>query len=129
MTTEVAEWLQTGGVLAFAGAVMWELRQLRPLFAQLIQERQEDRALVAEVKAILAALLERERIRDERKRRDSDRPTTHAPAPSAWPEDESTGLHDIMARQRSAAARPSSQRIKTPAGGIRPPRPGTHHDE
>ena len=118
---EAAPWVQTGGLLAFAGAVLWELRQLRPLFKQLVSERQEDRTLIADVRAILAALLERERIRDERKRRDSDRPVS-APIPAAqWPEDESTGLHEIMARQR--------QRIKTPVGGVRPPRPGTHHDE
>lgn len=120
---EVAPWVQTGSLLAFAGAVLWELRQLRPLFERLVSERQEDRSLIADVRVILAALLERERIRDERKRRDSDRPPSTPIPVEQWPEDESTGLHEIMARQRRSA------RIKTPAGGVRPPRPGTHHDE
>lgn len=48
-----ASWIQAGGVLAFAGAVLWELRQLRPI--------------MAEVKTVLASLLERERMRAEQR--------------------------------------------------------------
>lgn len=48
-----ASWIQAGGVLAFAGAVLWELRQLRPL--------------IAEVRQVLASLLERERMRAEQR--------------------------------------------------------------
>lgn len=49
----VASWVQAGGVVAFAGAVLWELKQLRPI--------------MSEVKGILASLLERERMRSEQR--------------------------------------------------------------
>jgi hypothetical protein len=62
-----ASWLQTGGVIAFAAAVLWELRQLRPLIKGWIEERQRDRDLLSEVKIILGALLERERMRGEQR--------------------------------------------------------------
>ncbi len=31
----VASWIQAGGVVAFAAAVWWELRQLRPLMTKV----------------------------------------------------------------------------------------------
>jgi hypothetical protein len=49
----VAGWVQAGGVVAFAGAVLWELKQLRPI--------------MAEVKQVLTSMLERERMRAEQR--------------------------------------------------------------
>lgn len=45
----LAQWVQAGGVLAFAGAVWFELRRLRPIMDS--------------IHATLAALLERDRMR------------------------------------------------------------------
>lgn len=78
--TQTASWIQTGGVLAFAGAVLWELKQLRPLIKEWIEERRADRDLIGEVKTLLAQLLERERMRSEqraqllRRKAESDQP-------------------------------------------------------
>jgi hypothetical protein len=55
----VASWVQAGGVLAFASAVLWQLRDLKPLFSEIGR-------VIADVEKTLAALLERERIRHER---------------------------------------------------------------
>jgi hypothetical protein len=49
----VASWVQAGGVVAFAGAVLLELKQLRPI--------------MSEVKQVLASMLERERMRAEQR--------------------------------------------------------------
>ncbi len=49
----VASWIQAGGVVAFAAAVLWELRLMRPI--------------LTEVKTVLASLLERERMRGEQR--------------------------------------------------------------
>jgi hypothetical protein len=62
-STATASWIQTGGVLAFAAAVLWELKQLRPLIKEWIDQREKDRGLLNEVKTILSVLLERERMR------------------------------------------------------------------
>ncbi len=106
-----ASWIQTGGVLVFAGVVLWELRQLKPTLAAWV-------SMMGEVREILAATLERERIRGEaRRRRDSSDPPNRV-----FAEDESTNLHDIMAKSKR-------ERARTPRGGVRPPRPGTHHDD
>jgi len=34
-SSEVATWVQAGGLLAFASAVYWELRQLRPFLKDI----------------------------------------------------------------------------------------------
>lgn len=56
-------WIQTGGVVAFAAAVLIWLRdykrEVAPVFAELV-------ATMKDVKTTLAALLERERARAER---------------------------------------------------------------
>lgn len=52
-STAIAGWVQAGGVVAFAGAVLWELKQLRPI--------------MSEVKQVLASMLERERMRSEQR--------------------------------------------------------------
>lgn len=68
----VTSWVQTGGVWAFAGAVLWELKQLRPVIKEwidaLAKVREEITASAkahAEVRVVLAGILERERWRDE----------------------------------------------------------------
>jgi hypothetical protein len=42
------------------------------------------------------------------------------PRGESW--EESTDLHEIIEKQRR-------ERVKTPAHGVRRPRPGSHHDE
>jgi hypothetical protein len=100
-----ADMIQGGAVVVLCMIVLFELRQLRPVMTG--------------VRDVLAALLERDRIRSERRREPS------TPPPS-MPDDfapESTDLHDIMEKQRQRRSR-----AQTPRGGVRSPRPGTHHD-
>lgn len=127
-------WIQTGGVLAFAGAVLWELKQLRPLFKAMIEERQKDRETMTEVKVVLSSLLERERMRAEqraqlielRRRGDSDRPVSRRPQENY---DDTTDavampLQPIKKRHRS---NPGGH----PIGGygpIKPPRDDSDED-
>jgi hypothetical protein len=78
-----------------------------------------------ETRVLIAALLERERIRDARRRRDSDQPRRAATPRGGVPVgefdvEESTDIVSIMDRQREV--------LRTKAGE-RKPRAGTHHDE
>jgi hypothetical protein len=52
-SNNVASWVQAGGVVAFAAAVLWELKQLRPIMSEVAQ--------------VLAKMLERERMRAEQR--------------------------------------------------------------
>lgn len=115
------DFLQAGGVLAFAGLVLYLLRELNPTLKGLRSE-------MFEMRITIAAILERERIRDARRRRESDQPITrsrhHQERPNlhAIPEEvdsETTDLVKLIEIQREAASRPR---------GDRPPRKGTHHD-
>ena len=97
-----------GTLLVLCLLVLAELRALRPVMVG--------------VREVLAALLERERIRDARKARDGSgpKPMPKVPEQPEWPDHEDTGIQSIIERQR---------RTRTPGGGVRAPRPGTHHDE
>jgi hypothetical protein len=55
----VASWVQAGGVGLFAAAVLWQLRDLKPIFKAVGET-------LTRVETTLAALLERERTRGER---------------------------------------------------------------
>lgn len=99
----MAGWIQAGGVVAFATAVMVELRAIRPTLTS--------------IKEVLSALLERERIRGERRRE----PSAPHKRPE-WSDGETTDLHTLVEMQRRGP------RPKTPAMGVRNPRPGSHHD-
>lgn len=112
----------SGAVVVLCWLVIGELRGLRPVFSDLRQGMSDLRDGLASVREVISALLERERIRAARK--DSVPPmpkaaSTISPAES-W--DDSTDLHDIIERQRR-------QRTRSPAGGVRVPRPGLHHDK
>jgi hypothetical protein len=98
-----AQTIKDGGVVVLCAFVMWELRGMRPVLSG--------------IREILAAILERDRIRAERKREPSDPP----PRVSDFDVEESTGITDIIQRQKR-------QRVSTPVRGVRIPRPGTHHD-
>lgn len=114
--SSVSELLQAGGVLAFAGVVLYLLRELRPILKDLKTE-------LFEMRITLAALLERERIRDDRRKRESMQPPIRGmPAPAAAAESwdgQTTDIKELIEKQR-AAAKPR---------GERSPRKGTHHDE
>ncbi len=92
----------------------------------------EMRLLRRELKIAIAAIIERSRIRDDRRRRaeSSQQPLTfrRAPAqpaetPEVWPDDEDTDIHVLMEKERVRARRDTKNRR-----GERRPRPGSHHD-
>jgi len=101
-----AETIKDGGVIILCILVMVELRGIRPALEG--------------IKLILSATLERERIRDGRKRPPSDPPQSTTGVPNEFDVQEDTGLVSIIEKLRGKPA--------TPPKGIRPPRPGTHHD-
>lgn len=106
----LASWIQAGGVVAFATAVLVELRGIRPTLTG--------------IKEVLAALLERERIRNDRRRDSSgphNRPTVQTPKPPVWSDGETTDLHQLIEMQRRG-------KPHTPAHGVRQSRPGSHAD-
>ena len=55
----LASWVQAGGVIAFAGAVLMQLREIKPFLGELTKT-------LGEVRTTMASLLERERTRAER---------------------------------------------------------------
>jgi hypothetical protein len=95
----VASWGQTGAVVLFAAAVLWELRQLRPLIKEWIEQRQADRDLLADVKNILARLLERERMRAEQ--RTKLLKMRGGEVDEAWDEDVTDAVTEPVPRQPS----------------------------
>jgi hypothetical protein len=95
--------------------VLYLLRELRPILKAVSAE-------LFEVRLIIAALLERERIRDVRRRREeSTQPQNRRSTPRAteFAEEERTDIKSLIEIQREAA---------TAKRGVRIPRPGTHHD-
>ena len=62
MTTTDA--VQAGGVLAFASLVLYILKDLRPILKEISVQ-------LFEMRITFAALLERERVRDMRRKRES----------------------------------------------------------
>lgn len=117
------------------------------------QDRRDDRAAVGvvhlgvqDLQLTLAAMLERDRVRDDRARRESmqppNRPGRGAVVQSrAVPAEDWDGqtsnviaIKESMRAQLEADAAEAeavarAARKKTPAAGVRPPRQGTHHDE
>jgi hypothetical protein len=115
----------SGAVVVLCWLVIGELRALRPVFTDLRNGMADLRQGLGDVREVLSALLERDRIRASRSK-DSAPPVampkaaaTISPAES-W--DESTDLHEIVERQRR-------ERTRSPARGVRLPRPGTFHDK
>lgn len=93
---------------------------------------------MGEVRIVLAAMVEQGRIRDTRRRRESSLPplrsslpsTPYRPPAETWDE-ETTNIDQLIEKERAkvqAAKAPVLKRTATPAGGVRPPRKGTHHD-
>lgn len=124
MDPQAASWIQTAGVGGFALLVLYILRELRPILKELAAE-------LFEVRITFAAMLERDRIRDVRRRRESSAPPMQSARPRTAPfgvpvakvpvgefEDESTDIKQLIEIQREAAE----------SRGRRGPRPGTHHD-
>lgn len=85
-----------------------ELRALRPV--------------IAEIKTVLAALLERDRIRDSR-RRDSSGPHHRPPTAPEWSDGETTDLYQLAEMKRRGKAKTPSQGVRQPHPGNRPDRP------
>lgn len=111
----LTSWIQTGGVVAFASLVFYELRQLRPLVKEWIEQRKEDRGLLAEVKNILSVLLERERMRSEQRakllRLSAER---MGGAPEDWDTDD-TGAFEVETPSRPVK-RPKTNPHGHPSG-------------
>lgn len=103
------DWVQLGAVGVLAILNILELRAVRPL--------------LQDIRVVLAALLERDRIRSERKKEPSGPvPEMSSGVPDGQADDADTGLVSIIKRQ-------TGRRLPTPVSGVRHPRPGTHHDE
>lgn len=81
-----AFWIQLGSTGALALLVLLELRQIRPVLAG--------------VREVLSALLERERIRSERRREPSAPPPSLPDQIPDEVEEETTDLHEIIDRAR-----------------------------
>jgi hypothetical protein len=101
----IASWVQAGGVVAFAGAVLWELKQLRPI--------------MGEVKSILSSLLERERMRAEQRAQIIAR--QQAVPHQVWDDVTDAITEPVPKVRRKTPARPF--------GGYGPSRPSTNHDD
>lgn len=110
---------ETGGTYGIAGAIILATAKLGPKLVQIIQ-------LMYAIWEQREVRLEQEERRNRRRRRaDSSLPPmtrSHSTMPSvdAAPEfvaEESTGLTDVRETVRKRAP-----------GGLRLPRPGTHHD-
>jgi hypothetical protein len=114
--------VQAGGVLAFASLVLYILRELRPVLKGFTDVIESFRAELFEMRITFAAFLERERIRDSRRRRDSEQPRQHLRTVPVgeFDHDETTDIVKLIEKQREAAT--------ATVRGVRPPRKGTHHD-
>jgi DNA-binding transcriptional MerR regulator len=105
--------------LDVSSPVTWIQLGATGLLAMLVLLKLRDHGMtLASVRELLAAILERDRIRSERRREPSEPP----PNVSEFDAEQTTGLHDIMQRQQRS-------RLATPSRGIRTPRPGTHSDK
>lgn len=118
-----ADLIQAGGVLAFAGVVLFLLRRIEPLLSGLKSE-------IVEMRLTFAALLERERIRDEKRRRETmPPPTRHSKMPSvdtsAFPEEEKTDLEFLIQKVRKSEPMEVPRRPR----GEYSSRPGTNREE
>lgn len=99
-----ASWIQAGGVLAFASAVLWQLRDLKPILKAVADT-------LLQVQLTQAALLERERVRAEAK---AARDAAGVPA-QTWAEETT---QPIIERATPPGGNP------VPGGGYRIIRPG-----
>lgn len=119
--------IQAGGVLAFTGVMIWLYRKIEPALIamrdSIVGKMDELRDEGVEMRIIFTAWLERERIRDERRKRESSTPPRRTPGrgvPTDFDQEETTNIEAITERIRNevTATRP----------GLRIPRKGTHHD-
>jgi hypothetical protein len=101
----LTSWLQTGGVLAFAGAVLYQLRELKPFLKDLVET-------LTLVRTTMAALLERERARAERIAAQEAARAMSAPLPETF-EGELTGPIEVGAPRRTPPGGYSQHRPKT----------------
>lgn len=110
--------LAGGGVVTF---LKWSISQWREERKAEREERAAEHArhdrredAITELRLDIAALLERDRRREERRRRDSEQPRPRVPRGEfPAPEDETTNVTTIKKQLRS---------------GWRPPTRGEHHD-
>ena len=116
----IASWVQSGGVLAFSALVFWLLRQLLPVLGEI-------KECLHEMRVTLGALLERDRMRDEREAADRARTAPvprqsiglrAVPEPESWDEDETPLAEAPRHRARTAPfGHPTSGRPPTRGGG------------
>lgn len=134
-TVITASGLGGGGFVAFLKWAVGQWREERKLEREALQaqrgedraDRREDRNVVAgvakgveDVQLTLTAMLERDRVRDERRKRASIAP--HVPIEEI--DDETTDVHEI---KRELRERERVSRADTPpAGGVQLLRPRTH---
>ncbi len=83
-----------------------------------------------ETRVLIAAILERDRIRDERRKRETLQPLPRR-GQQAVPIEipgETTDIITLMDNCRDQLTEQDQQQEKKARSGIRPPRKGTHHD-
>lgn len=82
----LASWVQAGGVGLFAAAVLWQLRDLKPVLKAVGET-------LTRVETTLSALLERERARAERlAAQDAARQAAQSGAPEQWEGEETSPI-------------------------------------
>lgn len=109
----LTSWVQTGGVVAFAAAVLYQLRELKPFLKDLT-------STLTLVQTTLASLLERERARAERiAAQDAQRAAAVInPVPEQF--EDLTGPIEVPRRPTQTPARGTAyaqHRPKTSGGG------------
>ncbi len=114
----VSFFLGGGGLVAF----------LKWAFNAWLADRKEERAerkgefsALIDIQLTLSAMLERDRIREDRRKRESN-----VPQNQSWDDGRNTDVHEIKRVMRDGSQR---DRVQTPPGGIRSPRPGTRNED
>lgn len=105
-------WMQAGGVVAFAGAVLLFLRDLKPLLKDIRDEYTEIRTESAMVRQTLNTLLQRDalrsQVRSERRSRETSQPDMRTPIE----------VHDEVTGQVEEMLPLPPPRPRTPVKGV-----------
>lgn len=126
--------LKTGGVLAFAALVLVILRELPKILKAFLAAFLDLKEQLFEIRITITAMLERDRRRSERRKRESDQPLRSysaqhartAPPKGEFDAEEGTDIHALIELQREKAL--EAEKAKKSRGERKASR-GTHHDE
>ncbi len=110
-----------GGLVAF---LKWAFTQWLLDRKQEREERRGEVSALFDIQLTLQAMLERDRIREERRKRETGQPQSRGVPQGVWDEP-TTDVHQIKREMREIP----SVRRPTPAAGVRLPRPGTRNED